>query len=173
MCPLCEAAGAPRHLFDLPEATPKSGSTGYRIDCRDCGTYRISNSLLDMISQAQFGPRERLLISKTARWHSLKGTPLLLRVTEDIVRANAAFEIFVQDHTAKAINAVVAAGEVDDPWGNPVHEVDAATGHVSAESRFLVQELLERGDLVMRTRSRNLLDQSESAAAIWWWERGA
>jgi hypothetical protein len=73
---------------------------------------------------------------------------------------------------ARIVAALIGAGEVLDPWATPIHAVDRAIGTVSEDSRKLVQNLLGRGIVHVRTRARNVVDPSDPRPAFHWWEYG-
>jgi hypothetical protein len=148
----------------MPEPTPRSGSIAYRYDCPVCGTYRISDLLIDWLGHSQLTSADRLHLSTAACWHATKGTPLFLREPEDM-------NIFVQTYEAKAVAALISAGEVQDPWRLPIHAVDRATELKTAEAKILAHALLERRVVHIRTRVRDMVNPDERAP-LSWWERG-
>jgi hypothetical protein len=79
---------------------------------------------------------------------------------------------FLTEREAKIVDAVVSFGKTVDVWAGPIHAVDRVLGTVSVDSRVLVDELLHRGILSIRTKARNVADPADASPVLSWWEHG-
>jgi hypothetical protein len=75
-----------------------------------------------------------------------------------------------EERNRLAIDALISAGEVINPWVEPIQAVGKALGLSVADSLKLVDDLCSRDLVRIRKRKRNALDPSGPMVAFGWWE---
>jgi hypothetical protein len=167
-CPMCDS---------LAENMPMPDFALTRIVCGKCGRYLLGDYPAETLPQDQSWPGTRGRLSQALRWASDRGTPALLKAPLDVTWLMGRFDMPEQDRTdqeRRITEALVSAGEVLDVWTVPIHAVDRAlTPRTSAESRKLVEDMLLRRVVQIRTRARNTLDPADPTPTLSWWEKGS
>ena len=69
-----------------------------------------------------------------------------------------------------AIQALISAGRVRDPWGSPIHAVDRELQLSSEKSLNFVEDLVCRGLVNIRTQSLDRADPDDQGPQLFWWE---
>ena len=69
-----------------------------------------------------------------------------------------------------AIQALISAGRVENPWGPPIHAVDRELQLSSEKSRNFVEDLVCRGLVNIRTQSLDRADPDDQGPQLFWWE---
>lgn len=116
---------------------------------------------------------------KWARWGGTEKVELLARhdcaslnsIAAQLEHAEAKSALTYRERAA--ILAAVSAGLVTDPWVEPVHAIDQALGITSAESRGLLEGLMDRRLIWPRTRARDVEKNAGPQVECWWWEAAA
>jgi hypothetical protein len=83
-CYLCDSDAT--WIYE-PAATPMQ-----KVECKDCGTYRISEMLIDQLSREEHWPYIKLGLRAAVRWANENLMPVDIREAADIGRLIAVYD---------------------------------------------------------------------------------